>query len=185
MPEIRGYVMRMLITIARKYLPCFVAGIVFAIVCFVGLNAAMKPVSTSEYCGSNCHEMSTAYQSWELSSHGSNTRGITVNCVDCHLPSKDNYFTYMFAKARDGAKDVLMHHFGPEYDLEKIRSRVRDEIPNQRCLNCHDNLLARPVKSASRIAHRQVLNNPDRQQSRCVNCHENAGHERHSKIFTE
>ncbi len=168
-----------------KYILPFIAGIVFAILCFISLNAAMGPVSKSEYCGSSCHEMSTAYQSWELSNHGSNSRGITVNCIDCHLPSKDHYFSYMFAKARAGAKDVLVHHFGSEYDLEKIKTRVRDNIPNSRCLKCHDNLLALPVSSASRIPHQSVINQPDLEENRCIKCHENAGHERDSKLFTE
>ena len=168
-----------------KYILLFFSGIVFALLCFISLNAAMKPVSKNEYCGTNCHEMKTAYQSWELSVHGSNSYGITVDCADCHLPSKDNYFTYTSAKAYAGAKDTLIHYFGPDYDVEKTRAHVLDSIPNQRCLNCHDNLLGKPAKSASRIAHQQVMNNPDAEESRCVNCHGNAGHERDSKLFTE
>jgi hypothetical protein len=30
----------------------FPAGFIFAVLCFVALNAAMEPVSKSEYCGS-------------------------------------------------------------------------------------------------------------------------------------
>lgn len=176
--------MRMLITIARKYLPCFVAGIAFAIVCFVGLNAVMKPFSLSEYCGSNCHEMRTAYQSWELSSHGSNGNGVITHCVDCHLPSKDHYFAHMATKAYVGAIDTLKHHFGPEYDSEQMRQKVLSHIPNQRCLNCHDNLLAKPASSAARLAHNSVLSDPGKSEHRCVKCHEDAGHQRVRKIFT-
>ena len=84
----------------------FLAGLAFAILCFVGLNAAMAPVSTSEYCGSTCHEMNTAYLSWELSPHGANAHGVRVECVDCHLPPKEKYFAHIVAKAYAGAKDT-------------------------------------------------------------------------------
>ena len=77
----------------------FLAGFVFALLCFVALNAAMVPVSKSEYCGSKCHEMNTAYLTWELSPHGSNSKGIRVECIDCHLPEKEKYFAHITAKA--------------------------------------------------------------------------------------
>ena len=85
--------------IIKKYGQIFIAGFAFAIICFIVLNLAMEPVSTSEYCGSKCHEMNTAYQSWELSTHGSNVKGIRVACIECHLPPKDRYFSHIIAKA--------------------------------------------------------------------------------------
>ena len=103
----------------KKRIPMFTVGFVFAIVCFLVLNAAMEPVSKSEYCGSECHEMRTAYQSWELSVHGGNELGYRVECIDCHLTSKDHYFSHVVAKGYAGAKDVYVHHFGDEYDVEK------------------------------------------------------------------
>ena len=80
-------------SIIKKRGLTFLAGLIFALLCFVGLNLAMKPVSSSEYCGSKCHEMTTAYQSWELTIHGANNKGIRVECIDCHLPPKEKYFT--------------------------------------------------------------------------------------------
>ncbi len=82
----------------------FFAGIIFSLLCFVALNAAMEPVSKSEYCGTKCHEMDTAYQSWKLSVHGTNEKGLHSECIDCHLPSKDDYFTHIIAKAYEGAR---------------------------------------------------------------------------------
>lgn len=162
----------------------FFAGIVFAVLCFLGINLGMKPVSTSEYCGSKCHEMNVAYQSWELTEHGANHYGIRVECIDCHLPSKDKYFRHLAAKAYEGAKDVYMHHFGGEYDVEAHRKKVAKTIPSQRCLNCHDDLLGKPGSGGARSAHTAVLNEPDLSEHRCVKCHENAGHERHVKLFS-
>ena len=62
----------------KKRISTFLAGFVFAFLCFVALNAAMVPVSKSEYCGGKCYEMNKAYLAWELSSHGTNSKGIRV-----------------------------------------------------------------------------------------------------------
>jgi trimethylamine-N-oxide reductase (cytochrome c) cytochrome c-type subunit TorY len=163
----------------------FLAGIAFSLLCFILLNAAMVPVSKSEYCGGKCHEMGTAYRTWELSSHGANNMGIRVECIDCHLPSKDKYFTHVAAKAYVGAKDIYKHYFGDEYDVEKMRQRVLSHMPNQRCLNCHDDLLTKPGSSASRIAHVAALANLDVPENKCVRCHEETGHQRQNKTFSK
>ncbi len=116
----------------KKRALTFSAGFVFALLCFVALNAAMEPVSKSEYCGTRCHEMDTAYQSWKLSIHGVNERGLHSECIDCHLPSKDNYFTHIVAKAYEGGKDLYKHHFGGEYEVEEVRERVLAHISNEK-----------------------------------------------------
>jgi len=144
----------------------------------------MEPASKSDFCGSKCHEMKAAYRTWELSTHGANEYGFRVECIDCHLPAKDKYFAHVAAKMYEGAKDIYKHYFGGEYDTERIRQKVLDHIPSQRCLNCHDDLLARPGNSAARIAHVASLNQPQAAENRCVRCHENAGHERQSKLFS-
>ena len=164
--------------IARKYGPAFFGGFVFALLCFIGLNAAMLPTSKPEYCADKCHEMKEAYRSWELSVHGTNKSGVRIGCVDCHLPPKDKYFSHVTVKAYKGAKDIYLHHFGDEYDAEEIRQKVIDGMPSKSCLNCHDNLLAGLGSVAARIAHTASLENPDLTEYRCVVCHENAGHAR-------
>ena len=152
-------------------------------ICFIALNAAMVPVSTAEYCGGKCHEMNTAYLSWELSPHGANAHGVRVECIDCHLPSKEQYFAHIATKAYEGAKDLYVHYLGKPYDLEKSRKRVLSRLPNRRCLHCHDHLLGKPGDSAARFAHTAALTQPDAPENRCVQCHESAGHQRQSKLF--
>ena len=161
----------------------FVAGIAFAVLCFVALNAAMAPVSTAEYCGSKCHEMNTAYLSWELSPHGANAHGLRVQCVDCHLPPKEQYFAHIASKAYEGAKDLYVHYLGDPYDIEKARKRVLSRLPSARCLHCHSHLLDKPAGSAARIAHTAVMAQPDAAENRCVQCHEDAGHQRQNRLF--
>jgi len=162
----------------------FVAGFVAAIFCFVALNAAMKPVSTSEYCGGKCHEMNTAYQTWELSSHGTNKYGVRVECVDCHLPPKEKYFRHLVAKGYEGGKDIYKHYLGGQYDREQARKRALKKVPNSRCLHCHDDLLAMPGSPAARTAHAEVLSPPEGVRPKCLDCHEEVGHERENKLFS-
>jgi sulfatase modifying factor 1 len=171
--------------VMKKRILTFLAGVIFAVLCFIALNAAMRSISTSEYCGGKCHEMSTAYLSWELSPHGANAEGVRVECIDCHLPPKDKYFAHITAKAYSGAKDVYKHYFGSEYDVERMRKKVLNHISNKICLHCHDNLLGKPGSSAAKIAHTAVLAQPGAAENRCVKCHEDAGHQRKNKLFSQ
>ena len=169
----------------RKRISVFITGFVGAMLCFVVLNMAMGPISKSGYCGSRCHEMNTAYQTWELSTHGTNKYGFRVECVDCHLPPKEKYFRHLLAKAYEGGKDVYKHYLGGQYEVEEMRKRVLEEIPNERCQHCHDALLAKPDSPGARTAHAEVLNPPSGAEFKCVDCHEDAGHERQAKLFSQ
>jgi len=168
----------------RKRFRIFLAGFIAAMLCFIALNAAMKPVSTSEYCGGKCHEMHTAYQTWELSSHGTNKNGFRVECVDCHLPPKEKYFRHVIAKGYEGGKDIYKHYLGGEYDRKKVRKRALKKMTNSRCLYCHDDLMAMPGSPAARTAHAEVLSPPAGARPKCVDCHEGVGHERENKLFS-
>ena len=162
----------------------FLVGFLFAMLCFIGINAAMEPASTSEFCGSQCHEMNTAYRTWELSVHGANNRGITVGCIDCHLPSKDDYFTHLVTKAYEGGKDLYKHYFGGPYDVQAMSEKVLAHMDNQICLRCHNSLLTKPGSSIARMSHLEVLNRPDESKIKCIDCHEDVAHQRQSKLFS-
>lgn len=152
-------------------------GIVLAILLFLLINISMVPLSTSKYCGTNCHEMQTAYESWKLTAHAVNARGLTSGCVNCHLPPEDQYFKHLTAKGMAGAKDLYMHHFGPEYDSEKLREKVLEEFEDSRCIHCHENLLTKPSSEMAKDAHLESLQPSDPDDTiRCVECHEDAGH---------
>jgi nitrate/TMAO reductase-like tetraheme cytochrome c subunit len=168
----------------KKHAVVFSAGFVFAILCFIGLNAAMEPASKSEFFGSTCHEMKTAYRTWELSPHGANKYGVRVECVDCHLPPKDEYFRHVATKGYEGSKDVFKHIFIGGYNFEKALKRARAHMPNKRCMHCHDDLLKRPGSSAATKAHKVALAHPDEPENKCVECHEGTGHERQNKLFS-
>jgi cytochrome c nitrite reductase small subunit len=176
-------IVRKLVRAVRKYSVGFSVGLLFAMLCFLAINTVAERFSTSEYCGGNCHQMKSAYQSWEPSAHYANDSGVVAQCVDCHLPAKEKYFRHMAAKTYAGIKDVYKYHFGGEYDPEKMRNKVLAAMPNERCLNCHSNLLAKPRSSAARLAHQTVLNPEEDVKPRCVECHEQL-HERERKVFS-
>ncbi len=171
------------IVAVRRYWIAFLAGFAFAIVCFLAVVAAAERFSTAEYCGGKCHEMNAAYRSWELSAHYANSSGVVAECIDCHLPPKDDFFTHMTNKLHAGLKDIYKHHFGGPYDSDKMHKKVLEEMPNERCLNCHRNLLAKPSSSAARIAHEAVLYPTEDLKPRCVQCHQQL-HEREKKIYS-
>ena len=168
----------------RRIAPVSLAGFAFAILCFIGINTAMEPASKSEFCGGQCHEMKAAYRSWELSVHGANKYGTRVECVDCHLPPKDEYFRHVATKAYDGTKDIFKHIFIGGYNFEKALKRAQTRVPNKRCMHCHDSLLTRPGSSAARTAHMEVLNPPDESETKCIKCHEDTAHQRQNKLFS-
>lgn len=165
----------------KKRILTFIVGVGFAVLCFVGLNAAMETTSTSQYCGGRCHEMQTAYQTWEISEHGSGRNGVRIECIKCHLPPKEKYFAHVAAKGYCGAKGVYKHYFGGEYDLEKTRKKVWDSMQDETCVYCHNNLLARPSDTAARIAHTASLARPNSPEARCLACHEDTGHQHKDK----
>ena len=70
-------------------------------------------------------------------------------------------FTHLTAKAHAGAKDTYKHYFGGEYDVEEIRQKVIAGMTNERCLGCHSNLLSKTSNSRARMAHTEVLSDPD------------------------
>ncbi|MBN2136478.1 MAG: NapC/NirT family cytochrome c [Sedimentisphaerales bacterium] len=160
------------------------AGFACALLAFLLIGAMLGPTSKNEFCGALCHEMGVSYRTWELSTHGANKYGFRVDCIDCHLPPKEYFFSHLAAKSYEGAKDGYYHFFGGEYDVEKVRERVREHISNSRCEHCHDSLLVKPGSSSARKAHLAALSAPDEPENRCVECHEDAGHQRHEKLFS-
>ncbi len=162
----------------------FIGGFCLALLCFVGVEVALKYTSRPEFCGALCHEMGTAYRTWELSPHGANGHGVRVGCVDCHLPARERFFTHLVAKSYTGLKDVYKHLRGSAYNLEQARKGVLEQTPSGRCIHCHNSLLVKPASSASRKAHLASLDQPERPENRCVRCHEDAGHQRHASLYS-
>jgi nitrate/TMAO reductase-like tetraheme cytochrome c subunit len=168
-----------ILEVFKKRALTFSVGFGFALLCFVTLNAAMEPVSTSTYCGTTCHEEEEAYRSWQQTTHSVNENGLRAECIDCHLPSKDKYFTHILAKAYAGGRAFYGHYFGNGYNEEKNREEVLRNISNEPCLRCHVDLLAKPSSDEAKEAHTVTLKPSDpSEQTKCIDCHEDVGHQR-------
>jgi nitrate/TMAO reductase-like tetraheme cytochrome c subunit len=159
------------IAVAKRHGLAFALGLAFAIAAFLSINAISAPLSTSKFCGTACHEMDTAYKGWGQSPHNLNTHGMRSECVDCHLPPKDQYFRYMFEKAKTSGKDLWLHYLGPKYDLEKVEAHVKANMKNQTCLQCHKDLLAAPSSKAVYYMHKGSLQEPNDPWGKCLACH--------------
>jgi nitrate/TMAO reductase-like tetraheme cytochrome c subunit len=131
-----------------------------------------EPLAEPSSCA-KCHEMSNVYESWKASAHHTNLGGVKVTCIACHLPPREDHLAHLASKACSGAKDVWVHLFG-EYDANAARETVLRTLPSQRCLHCHDNLLAISSSSAVGIVHDVSVKrgDGDGRAHACVTCHD-------------
>ena len=94
----------------KRLLLIFFAGIILGVVVVLYGNRVMYHTGTNDYCAS-CHVHPHAIDSWKRSTHVNNASGVTVNCIDCHLPPKDGTPAHFIAKARLGLKDLWSYWF--------------------------------------------------------------------------
>jgi len=154
----------------RIFLFGFFAAGFLTIVSFMILDIAMGPLSSPEFCAS-CHEIEDAYNSWKVSAHHVNEKGISVKCIACHLPPRDHYVSHLAAKTVAGIKDTFVHIFSDDFDAEALRAEVLETLPGERCIYCHDNLLGKPRKDSLGFVHTAALARTEDSLHRCVACH--------------
>jgi len=151
------------------------AGLLLAFPLFSMTYYTMVRTSTPGFC-SSCHEIEFAYNTWKTSSHVNNGQGLVADCMDCHLPAPQDTFDFFFAKTVHGAKDVLVHLLGEEYDHSKNRRKAWATIKNDQCQKCHRNLLYLPQRRGAMLAHRDLLYARPGYEKRCLDCHRNLVH---------
>jgi formylglycine-generating enzyme required for sulfatase activity len=149
----------------------FVIGILFVLTFKWGLDYT----STNEFCES-CHVHPQATQSWKMGNHVDNKNGITVNCVDCHLPPDG--LPYLTAKASTGIRDIWGMIFTDtdkiNWELKSTRENAADHVYKASCISCHQNLFPRTLSNEGSEAHLYYDQNSD--FLRCINCHLETGH---------
>jgi len=129
-----------------------------------------EPLAEPSTCA-KCHEMQDVHERWTQSAHFSNPSGVKVTCIACHLPPREDHLAHLKSKAWSGAKNVWVHRFGT-YDGETARRTVLQTMPNERCLHCHDSLLAMPSSSPVEIVHSTSLEQTAGRDHACVACHD-------------
>ncbi len=160
----------------NKPLYLILTGFLIAVVLIFSGARINKHTSTNEFCAS-CHNVHPhAVQSWKLSTHYDNQRGIVVNCVDCHLPPEG--LVRYSEKVKTGVRDVYGTIFK---DVSKInweeKSRPEYAVRHtfeSACIACHQNLFPLKLSEKGEDAHLYYLNN--KKDVRCINCHIAVGH---------
>lgn len=149
----------------------FLAGI---IILFTGQKAVVY-TSTDDFCNS-CHVHPHSTQTWKLSTHYDNQRGIVVHCVECHLPPHGE--GYLSEKVKTGLRDVYGAIFK---DVSKINweAKSRPEYAARHsylssCNDCHKNLFTRGLSIEGEEAHLYYTNH--KEELHCINCHLQVGH---------
>lgn len=131
---------------------------------------ALAPFSRPEFCVS-CHEMKSAHARWLESPHSLNPSGVSVSCVECHLPSRDDRLAHLAAKGRAGIGHAVAHVLGT-YRPEAARETVRRALPNERCIDCHSRLDGSPSSPAVAIVHNTALRRASDRAHACIACHD-------------
>jgi nitrate/TMAO reductase-like tetraheme cytochrome c subunit len=157
--------------VTKRHAFAFVLGFAFALAAYLSIGALEGPFATSTFCGTACHELKPAYDSWLESPHNVNVQGLKAECVECHLPPQEQFIYNLYEKGRTGSVEVWRHFMGPEYDRPTITSRVKAGMSNDTCLRCHKDLLAQPSSRAVMYMHKGALASPNDPYGKCVVCH--------------
>ncbi|MCK5137598.1 MAG: SUMF1/EgtB/PvdO family nonheme iron enzyme [Bacteroidales bacterium] len=153
----------------------FIIGmLVAAVLIFLG-NKAVRVTSTDDFCAS-CHIHPHSTQTWKLSTHYDNSRGIHVHCVDCHLPPHGE--GYLAEKTRTGIRDVWGKLFK---DPENLNWEAMSQIEYSKghvfelsCIHCHQNNFPLGLTQEGREAH--LYYEQQEGELHCINCHITVGH---------
>jgi len=153
----------------------FLSGVLLtAVLTFLG-NKAVIGTSKNEYCNS-CHVHPHSTDSWKLSTHYDNKRGIHVNCVDCHLPPHGE--GYLVEKVKTGARDVWSNWFkDPETLNWEAKSQIeyaKGHVFESSCIHCHQNNFPLGLSKEGGDAH--LYYEQHRDELNCINCHITVGH---------
>jgi len=164
-------------TIKAKHYLMFVTGGLSVILFLLLFNKTIHYTSTNEFCAA-CHVHPHAEASWRLSSHNNTPSGVSVRCVDCHLPPEDQTAYFLTRKAYHGFHDLYAYL---TMDLEQIDwAAKRTTEAAQRfvyedgCLKCHTNMFPSTLSAKGSEQHIKYLRDPE--GNSCIQCHHNVGH---------
>ena len=158
---------------------------VFLLGSIVGIGVVISFYQVSVYLSSNescmmCHVHPHVEASWKLSKHYNNSSGTRVNCVDCHLPPRNNTWDHYSFKVKLGVKDLWSFLTKDSADFDWDRKSTLEHavkyIPNESCKECHHNLFPEKVTDDAIIAHLYYEENEKKLNLQCISCHLDAGH---------
>lgn len=166
-------------TIKRKHYLLFIAGGLSVILFLLLYNKTIHYTSTNEFCNS-CHFHDHANVSWKLSPHHNTASGISVNCVDCHLPPKEQTAYFLTRKAYHGFHDLYAYMTMEAEEIDWVAKRSTEAakrfVYEDGCVKCHTNMFPSTLNAQGCQQHIKYLRDPE--NSSCLQCHHNVGHYR-------
>jgi sulfatase modifying factor 1 len=150
-------------------------GIIIGILSVVAALVIERKTSTNEYCAS-CHVHPQATESWNLSTHHSNSSGVSVSCIECHLPPKgDGHYT---SKIKMGAKDIWGKLTKDSADFNwEAKSTIEfasKHVHKSACVKCHQTMFPTTLSQKGEDAH--LYYDQNQEKLRCISCHLSVGH---------
>lgn len=152
-----------------------IIGAVIGIILMLAGQEAMEYTSTDQYCAS-CHIHPHATQSWKQSVHVTNSSGVKVHCVECHLPPKGQ--NHLIEKIKAGSKDIYGYFFKDSTQFNwhaKSHPNIASKFTfKSSCIKCHSNIFPLTLSKKGEQAHLYYSQHED--ELNCINCHIDVGH---------
>ena len=165
-------------------LSSFAAGTIIT----VGLNNYYVNSSKNDACTS-CHIHPESDKSFLKSVHNNSRCGVSVECVDCHLPPRGTA-KHLTTKIKSGIKDIWSYWTKDSAEIDwESKSQLeyaRGIVFNESCKRCHTQLFPSRLSDEGAIAHLYYTENEEKLELNCIDCHLDAGHHNpnysHSKM---
>jgi nitrate/TMAO reductase-like tetraheme cytochrome c subunit len=149
---------------------------------YAGAGTAMHAVSSEEFCGGACHEMSAfVTPGWQQSPHYRNASGVHAGCPDCHMPGP--FVPKMIRKAQ-ALREGYHHILGTISTQEKFDAH-RAEMAQRvwTYMKANDSRECRACHSAERMNTEVQSKMAQRSHARaaesgktCIDCHQGVAH---------
>ncbi|MCK5730068.1 MAG: SUMF1/EgtB/PvdO family nonheme iron enzyme [Draconibacterium sp.] len=166
-------------TIKRKHYLLVIVGGLAAMLLLGLFNKTISYTSSNEFCAS-CHVHPHAEASWKLSIHNNTPSGVSVKCVECHLPPEEQKIRFVTRKAYHGFHDLYSYLTLDTDKIDWAEKRSREASANfvyeDGCKKCHTNMFPSTLNALGGESHLKYLRNPD--NTSCLQCHQNVGHYR-------
>ncbi len=163
--------------IKTKHYLIFIAGGLSVILFLLLFNKTVEYTSTDEFCNS-CHVHEHAESSWRLSSHNNTASGVSVRCVDCHLPPEDETVHFLTRKAYHGFHDLYAYLTMDTDEIDWAAKRSTEAaqrfVYEDGCIKCHTNMFPATLSAKGNEQHIKYLRDPE--GNSCLQCHHNVGH---------
>ena len=170
--------------------------VAFAVGGVLGGAAMVLPVQfvlatgSNEFCGTGCHSMTPALESYERGPHARNASGVPATCSDCHIPYESQHANavefaqLLWFKALAGGKDAIAELRGtiatPERWKEeqpRLREKVRTFIASTHAMTCRGCHQLETFAGAANPMAAQVHAGEIRPETvNCLECHSDFAH---------